>query len=269
MAISSFYCLRGTETVGNFCVQALGIHETMAPGVVRHGGAWYPFLFMFFHSPAWLKPGMPERQAGAGGVVIWEPGAPHDYGNPEGEWDHSWMIVRGDAVAREVARHQLPLNQLLFLDAERIFVGYLAMVYDELRRQPQQDSYMLEGLVALWLHELARLRRHDEARAPENILAAEEFMRRNFSKPLTLQEIARSASLSAPRFLTLFKQFHGEPPIHFLIRVRMEYAAQLLRYKHLPIKQIAHDTGFADPLYFSRQFTAFFGASPRAWRERL
>lgn len=62
---------------------------------------------------------------------------------------------------------------------------------------------------------------------------------------------------------------YGAPPIQYLIRTRLERAAQLLQYKHLQIKQIAQETGFPDQLYFSRKFNSHFNCSPRTFLECL
>ncbi|MCX6985675.1 MAG: AraC family transcriptional regulator [Lentisphaerae bacterium] len=269
MAISRFYYNRNISRTDNFCIQSLGIHETMAPGIVHHGGKGYPFLFMFFHNRAWLNPDKPDAQDADLGLIIWEPKTIHDYGNPMQTWDHSWMIAHGEAIARTAATHQLPLNKLLFFNAENLFEKYLKMIYGELKKQHKQNSYMLEGIVTLWMYELAHEYKYGKVQIPENILEAKEYMQRNFNKPLTLPEIARVASLSVPRFMVMFKQFYGEPPIHFLIRTRLERAAQLLEYKYLMIKQIAIETGFPDQLYFSRQFNIHFGKSPKQFREQL
>lgn len=270
MAIAKFYANGAVPPTESFCILNLGIHETMAPGIVRHGGQGFPYLFMFFHDQAWIHRHQQKEEEATFGLIIWKPEALHDYGNPDRAWDHSWMVARGDAIAHAAAKHQLPLNRLLFFKAEKLVVHYLKLIYNELRKQRCQDDCMLEGLVTLWLYELARAYRHGQAQIPDRLLAAEAFIRKNFNQPLTLPAIARVAALSVPRFMVVFKQFYGEPPVHFLIRTRLQRAAQLLEYNQLSIKEIAQEVGFADQLYFSRQFKAAYGQSPRQFRqERL
>ena len=140
------------------------------------------------------------------------------------------------------------------------------MINSELQRKARQDPFMLEGILCLMIYELSRCYDEGKPRIPANILAAEEFMRQNFEKPVSLREIAAIASLSVSRFIFLFRRFYGESPIRFLIRIRLERAAQLLAYQNLSIKEIAQETGFMDQLYFSRQFKNTFGKSPREFR---
>ena len=51
-------------------------------------------------------------------------------------------------------------------------------------------------------------------------------------------------------------------------RVMLE-AARLLRYTDRTVGEIAHATGFTDPLYFSRAFKRRFGESPMAYRDQV
>ena len=53
-----------------------------------------------------------------------------------------------------------------------------------------------------------------------------------------------------------------------LDRVMLE-AARLLRYTDRTVGEVAHATGFTDPLYFSRAFKRRFGESPMAYRDHV
>lgn len=264
-----FYRNHHAGSCADFFVSSLGIHERMDMGTIHHGGPGYPFLFMFFHDQAWQNPGTDDQQDASRGVIIWRAGEEHHYGNPGQCWDHSWMIAGGDAITYAVSEHRFPLNTLLHLDVEGVFVRYLTLIYGELRKHDHQDSYMLRGLLGLWIYELARAHRSGKSPVPRNIQAAEEYMQRHFSRTLALEEIAGVASLSVPRFIARFKEFYGVPPVRHLINVRLERAAQLLAYRQLPIKEVAQKVGFQDQLYFSRRFRARFGTSPRTFREQL
>lgn len=269
MPISQFYHNRKKPPKGRVHVKALGLHETMRPSVIRHGGGGYPFLFMHFHNKAYLDCESPTPQPSDHGFIVWPPGMLHDYGNLLCEWDHSWLIASGDAIVHAATTHRLPLGKLLFFESEEPFVRYLSAINSELQRKARQDSFILERILCLMIYELSRSYDEGKPRIPTNILAAEEFMRQNFEKSISLRQIAATASLSVSRFLFLFRRFYGESPIHFLIRTRLERAAQLLAYENLSIKEIAQESGFMDQLYFSRQFKKAFGKSPREFRGEL
>lgn len=71
----------------------------------------------------------------------------------------------------------------------------------------------------------------------------------------------------------LFKKEVGVTPHDFLNGLRMQRARALIlsgisnSYSHYTVSQIAEACGFAEPLYFSRAFKKFFGASPMQYAE--
>ena len=55
--------------------------------------------------------------------------------------------------------------------------------------------------------------------------------------------------------------------IDFINMIRLKKAAELLKTGKLSIADVAYDTGFNDPRYFSKCFKEFFGKIPSEWRE--
>jgi transcriptional regulator GlxA family with amidase domain len=60
----------------------------------------------------------------------------------------------------------------------------------------------------------------------------------------------------------------GEPPIRYLSRQRLRFAAQRLRSSHEPIAQIGFAAGYESEAAFSRAFKREFRVPPAAWRAR-
>lgn len=60
----------------------------------------------------------------------------------------------------------------------------------------------------------------------------------------------------------------GEPPMRYLARQRLRFAAQKLRTSHDAVAQIAFETGYESEAAFSRAFKREFGVPPAAWRAR-
>ena len=63
-----------------------------------------------------------------------------------------------------------------------------------------------------------------------------------------------------------FKRYLDTTPIRYLIRTRMDFAAELLKRTDDPIKEISEQCGFSDQLYFSAVFKKYFNCSPRDYR---
>ncbi|GAB5561193.1 MAG: hypothetical protein SynsKO_28400 [Synoicihabitans sp.] len=85
----------------------------------------------------------------------------------------------------------------------------------------------------------------------------------------SVKSMAQEAGLAVDHFSRVFSQVHRERPQAYVLRQRMARARQLLRETHLAVQEIAHALGFRDPFYFSRQFRAFFGQPPSAFRKNL
>jgi AraC-like DNA-binding protein len=92
------------------------------------------------------------------------------------------------------------------------------------------------------------------------------YMSENLHEPLRMPELARLANLSPDYFSEIFKQQTGCSPRDYLHLLRIHRACQLLSESGLSIKEIASQLGYQDPFHFSRQFKAFQGLSPRAYR---
>lgn len=103
-------------------------------------------------------------------------------------------------------------------------------------------------------------------RVDPRVQKAVEYLSDHASEPLRLPEIARVASLSVPRFITLFRQYTGTTPIRYIEARRMARARDLLLLGYHTIKEIAELAGYSDPAYFSKRFTRHFRLPPGAYR---
>ena len=93
----------------------------------------------------------------------------------------------------------------------------------------------------------------------------------NFSDPnFDLQRILSSGQNNPEYLRKLFKKETGKSPLQFLLEMRLNTAAKLLKKSHiinLNIAEIAYQCGFTDPFYFSRFFKKYTGFSPMVYRQ--
>jgi AraC-like DNA-binding protein len=264
---------REEPTSGKIHVPAMGIHEVMPPGLVRHGGALtrYPSLIMIFHDKAWsLSPDsdtwLPTQQR----LVVWEYEANHHYGNPTASWRHSWLRVTGRWIERQLRNTLVPLGVPVQIGGDSLPLRYLQMINDELRRNPVQDPDMLEGLLQIFWYDIERqFRAGPEVYRPDSRLErARRYLEAHFDKPFDLDEVAEMANLSRSHFCSSFsKRFHV-PPREYAMRLRLQRGAQLLANQDLTVYQVADMVGCSDALYFSRLFRKRYGVSPLQYRRQ-
>ncbi|MEO8416180.1 MAG: AraC family transcriptional regulator [Ginsengibacter sp.] len=93
-----------------------------------------------------------------------------------------------------------------------------------------------------------------------------DFMKKNLSIKLTVNDMAGRVCFSASHFNKLFKLQTGYSPLDYFIHLRMQGACDYLNNTDLRIKEIASLVGYDDPYLFSRIFTKTIGKCPRNYR---
>jgi YesN/AraC family two-component response regulator len=97
---------------------------------------------------------------------------------------------------------------------------------------------------------------------------AERYIWENYTRKISLKEIALASGLSAPYFSTIFKEEMGENLSNYLNRLRVEKAASMLLATDIPISEVASACGFEDQSWFSKIFRNNTGLTPGKYREQ-
>lgn len=79
----------------------------------------------------------------------------------------------------------------------------------------------------------------------------------------TLELLFSKIDISKNHLRLLFREQMQSSPREYLNAVRMRRARHLIHHTDKPIKSIAFETGFNDPLHFSKQYRLYWGHSPR------
>jgi AraC-like DNA-binding protein len=95
-----------------------------------------------------------------------------------------------------------------------------------------------------------------------------EHLHSNFADNLSTEQLADMAGLSVSHFERRFRHAFGASPRQYLVRVRVEHAAKLLRESDQTVSQIALACGFYDHAHFSRSFRRIMNLSPSQYRTR-
>ncbi len=205
---------------------------------------------------------------GKGGVFVYEPGAEHYYRALTAS-STFWIHFAGAAVCE------------IFSDMD-ITAGVYesdagAAVTDEFRILVCRNGSTNERKLVLGtlLNLLALISdgvhrsKHSEKRGDvKNIDSIIEYMNMNYEKKLTVSTLAEMAGYSVSRFLHLFSETIGKPPMRYLRDIRLANACELLDTSEYPVSEVADLCGFNDPLYFSRVFADKYGLSPSVYRNR-
>jgi AraC-like DNA-binding protein len=117
---------------------------------------------------------------------------------------------------------------------------------------------------------------HTLERAPfewergETDVVIDRVRHRLHDAPLTTRldnaSLAKDAGLSVNTLLRRFRNATGTSPQRFLIQLRVERAAEMLRQTTLSIESIAEQCGFVDRYHLSRIFKGHAGMGPATYR---
>ena len=93
------------------------------------------------------------------------------------------------------------------------------------------------------------------------------YIQQNYTKPITLDDIAESGSISKSLCNKIFHKFVGDSPVNYVLNYRVRKVAELLRTTSHTLSEIASQTGFNGTSYMSEMFKKAFEISPRDYRK--
>ncbi|MGI5936885.1 MAG: helix-turn-helix transcriptional regulator [Oscillospiraceae bacterium] len=99
------------------------------------------------------------------------------------------------------------------------------------------------------------------------VSSVKAYMHRNFSRRLTLMEMAEHVRLNPQYLSVLFKKETGKSIVDYLTDIRIDRAKALLRDTNISILEIAGAVGYMDARYFSRVFKQRVGLRPTEYRK--
>ncbi|MFC4599269.1 AraC family transcriptional regulator [Cohnella hongkongensis] len=104
---------------------------------------------------------------------------------------------------------------------------------------------------------------------------------RQFDRPLSVDQLAKSVNMSVSAFHKHFKRITAMSPLQYQKTVRLQEARRLMLSEALPASDAAFRVGYESPSQFSREYSRMYGKPPardrrelrpagpesRAWRE--
>jgi AraC-like DNA-binding protein len=205
-----------------------------------------------------------------GSIFSYGPGISHDIASQPSEPLLKYFI---DFAGRH-ARRLLRVCHLTPGSASQVFPpNEIQALFDELIHCGLQGSRRSVDLCAKLLECLAL--RIAESRAPFKGAGSLSFtsyqhcrrhIQQHFQRLKTLEQTARECHLDVAYLCRLFHRYDHQTPYQFLLRLKMNLAAERLQQPGALVKQVSEQAGFSDPFHFSRAFKAILGLSPDAFR---
>lgn len=153
----------------------------------------------------------------------------------------------------------------------RAVLAYVDQLETELRARAPGFGFMaMAGFMQLagYLSRCYDRAWNPDSRAVLRLAQTISHLETNYAEEIDLDELARIAHMSRRTFIRAFQAATGTSPISYLIQLRVNRAAEMLRHSDAPITDIAFKTGFNDSNYFTRQFRTLTGMTPKAYRQK-
>jgi AraC-like DNA-binding protein/quercetin dioxygenase-like cupin family protein len=208
-----------------------------------------------------LNPGM---------IFSYGPGVPHDIvGNPGHPLVKYFVDFSGKAASVLLKSCKLHPGQV----AQVFPSNALVMLFDELIQSGSRPG-RVDAELRLKLLECLALKISGTIAPPKDVetLAfrtyqqSRQYIEQHFLALRSLEQIAHECHVDNAYLCRLFRRYDQQSPYQYLLRLKMNYAAERLQQPGVLIKQAAEEVGFSDPFHFSRVFRKALGVSPSKLR---
>ena len=184
----------------------------------------------------------------------------------EEPWVYRWFEISGALCKRLMETAGFSKECPVLTDREdRVGDAVLALIRSEVAEFPVLLGRLWEILHAMTVG-------HGdvtgEGEREDYVRKCETYIRMNLHKKLRVTELAEYAGIDRSYLSRLFRAQKGYSPQQYILKMKMEAAAQHLKKKELSVKEVALCVGYEDPLEFSKQFHRQFQVSPTQWRKK-
>jgi transcriptional regulator GlxA family with amidase domain len=112
--------------------------------------------------------------------------------------------------------------------------------------------------------------RHLVAQQRDDVFGMLElWMLEHLDADLSVEKLARRASMSPRHFARIFKQRLGTTPAAYVRRLRVEEARRRIEGGTTRVKHVARESGFADEQQLRRAYKQLLGITPAEYRSRF
>lgn len=211
----------------------------------------------------WLESGACRYELEPGSLVIVPAGIENGFGMEDETWQIAWVFLsqykEWEMVNDDIDYQLTPAPEVMYSCIQTLLrsinlpidyggeVGAHSVAQLELMlNMPHSDSLSRNQL---------KLRR------------VFDLVQRQLHKDWTVEQLAALYPCSEPHLHRLTQQQFGRSPMAHLTRMRMEYAARLLRSTEWSIQHIGEIVGYPTGANFSTRFKAWSSMPPREFRK--
>jgi len=193
----------------------------------------------------------------------------------EDPWIYTWVGFNGIGAGQYLRRAGLSQEMPVFTltDGEAIFNTMRSMVETRHIRHTKDLRFtsLLYQLLYQLVEDLGAVNPPSTPGAVREVYIqkALDFIQMNYSREMTIEEMAHYTGIHRKYLSLVFKEVLHIPPQQYLVQYRMNQACSLMKNPLLSISEIAWSVGYKDQFLFSKMFKKAKGMSPRHYRRSL
>ena len=183
-------------------------------------------------------------------------------------WEYLWVGFNGVDAVRLLKSVGLTAEDPCFTCSDpQPVIKRIKAIYNANGASMANETEMIGQLYRFFSLLLAQSEptQRNMSRQSQYLETAVRFIERNYSLPITVNAIAKSAAISRSQLYRVFMQELGITPNDYLTRYRIGIACHLLGNKSVTIGEAAYSCGFSDPQYFSRVFKKLKHMTPKQY----
>ncbi|MGN1047082.1 MAG: helix-turn-helix domain-containing protein [Eubacteriales bacterium] len=253
-----------------FEVNSCGVHRKGSMYTVRRMGRLdYHIIYVEKGNMDFMLCGEKKRLS-PGGFLLYLPHEEQDYCSDDDGLVYYWAHFSGKNAGEVLASAGLDcvhFSEGKGKPSETVVRLFEKMLLDAAIKRPCAELLLSADMLSV-IASLGNELQNGMSAESERIAPAIAYIQKNFSSEANIGQYAAMCCLSVSRFSHLFKEITGKSPYSYQTSLRMTKAAEMLLLSDAPVGDIAASAGYADPLYFSRAFRKYYGASPEKYRKR-
>ncbi|RXZ79998.1 AraC family transcriptional regulator [Paenibacillaceae bacterium] len=212
-----------------------------------------------------------EKTLGPGQGMLLMPGEQHAYGPLQEPWGVKWVAFNGSLVRNLLEDLGLLRTEVFYLANPDTTFKHLQEMLSLLQSPHPTTGLELSTVSYRLLLDIYRYGSRTELRSRKHQMDALSpvihYMEENYSRTITLAELAALLGVTPQHICVLFQQALGARPIEYLTRIRIHKAKELLLQRpDTEIKTIAAQVGYEHTSYFIKLFKLQEGLTPVMFR---